>query len=155
VELPTRANAPLVVDIGVPTQVKSAPGWTQVVLEDLLMQPRRMLDDETRAWLVEQVEHAADRLSKDLSDPVPATALSAIDEARRIFLRETLPPLLEKLPSASAEEVRRACVAFAHNLMERVRDGNGPAGPNGNGNGNGSSGSGSSGSGGTSSGGAA
>lgn len=149
VELPARAGSThgaLVIDIGVPTQVKSAPGWTQVMLEDLLMQPRRMLDDETRAWLVDQVEHAADRLSKDLADPVPATALSAIDEARRIFLRETLPPLLEKLPNASAEEVRRACVAFAHNLMERVRDGNGPTGGANGGGANG---------GGTSSGGAA
>lgn len=132
VELPARQTADnprpaLVVDVGVPMQVKSARGWTQVVLEDLLTQPRRMLDDETRAWLVEQVQMFADRLSKDLSDPVPATALSAIDEARRTFLRETLPPLLEKVPPGAAEDIRRACVAFAHHLMERVRDGAGGA----------------------------
>jgi len=36
-------------------------------------------------------------------------------------LRETLPPLLEKLPAPSAHEVRRACAAFAHSLIERVR----------------------------------
>lgn len=123
VELPARDGGAIVVDVGVPMQVKAAPGWTQVVLEDLLTQPRRLLDDETRAWLVQQVHVSSDRLSKDLADPVPATALSAIDEARRIFLRETLPPLLEKLPQSSAEEVRRACAAFAHHLMERVRDG--------------------------------
>ena len=124
VALPMREDAALVIDIGVPMQVKSATGWTQVVLEDLLMQPRCLLDDETRSWLVEQVHLSADRLSKDLADPVPATALNAIDEERRVFLRETLPPLLEKLPPSGAEEVRRACAAFAHHLMERVRAAN-------------------------------
>lgn len=125
-ELPPRdADAPpgVVIDVGVPEQVKAAPGWTSVALEELLQRPRRLLDDDTRAWLVEQVAQAADRLSRDLADPPPTTTLGVIDEERRVFLRETLPPLLEKLPQQSAEEVRKAVAAFAHHLMERVREG--------------------------------
>ncbi len=128
VELPERSRAagerrPVSIDIGVPEQIKHAPGWTRVTLEQLLEQPRRLLDDDTRAWLVDQVGLFADKLTKDLADPPPATALSVIDEERRVFLREVLPPLLEKLPQEQAEELRRACAAFAHTLMERVREG--------------------------------
>ena len=124
VDLPPRADpTALVVDVGVPAQVLHASGWTSVTLEQLLERPRRLLDDDTRVWLVDQVQQSADRLTKDLADPKPANALSVIDEERRVFLRETLPPLLEKLPPDAAEEVRRACTAFAHHLMERVRDG--------------------------------
>gem|GEM_PF-181521 len=119
--LPARDDGAVVVDVGVPAQVASAPGWTSVGLEDLLAQPRRLLDDGSRAWLVEQVATFARRLSHDLAAPAPAGTLSAIDEERRVFLRETLPPLLEKLPAPSAHEVRRACAAFAHSLIERVR----------------------------------
>lgn len=125
-DLPARDDERgLVVDIGVPEQVRAAPGWTRVALEELLARPRRLLDDDTRAWLVDQVADAATKLTKDLAAPPPITALSAIDEERRVFLRETLPPLLEKLPPATAEEVRRACATFAHHLMERVREGGG------------------------------
>jgi len=120
--LPSRNDAPLVIDVGVPAQIAASPGWTSVSLEDLLAQPRRLLDDETRDWLVEQVASGADRLAKDLAAPAPAGALSVIDEERRVFLRETLPPLLEKLPPQHADELRRACNAFAHTLMERVRE---------------------------------
>jgi oxygen-dependent protoporphyrinogen oxidase len=121
VALPPRDDGPLVVDVGVPAQVRAAPGWTSVALEDLLAHPRRLLDDGTRSWLVEQVGTAADRLAKELAAPAPAGTLSVIDEERRVFLRETLPPLLAHVPPPHAEEVRRACAAFAHALIERVR----------------------------------
>ena len=121
VALPERADGPVVVDVGVPAQVLTAPGWTSVSLEDLLMHPRRLLDDATRDWLVDAVARATDRLARELATPAPTGALSAIDEERRVFLRETLPPLLEKLPTPHADEVRRACAAFAHALIERVR----------------------------------
>ena len=121
VMLPERGDHPIVIDVGVPTQVAASPGWTSVILEDLLAHPRRLLDDATRAWLVEQVGAAADRLARELATPAPASTLSAIDEERRVFLRETLPPLLEKVPGPHADDIRRACAAFAHALIERVR----------------------------------
>jgi oxygen-dependent protoporphyrinogen oxidase len=121
VALPTRGDAPIVVDVGVPAQVTAAPGWTSVSLEDLLSHPRRLLDDETRTWLVQAVRRAAERLAHALATPAPTGTLGAIDEERRVFLRETLPPLLERLPPPHADEVRRACAAFAHALIERVR----------------------------------
>jgi oxygen-dependent protoporphyrinogen oxidase len=120
-ELPTREDGPLVIDVGVPSQVRSAPGWTAVSLEDLLAHPRRLLDDGARAWLLAQVGLASDRLARELATPAPTGTLSLIDEERRVFLRETLPPLLEKMPAHHADEVRRACAAFAHALIERVR----------------------------------
>lgn len=132
-ELPARTDGAgadggraVVVDIGVPEQVRSAPGWTRVTLEELLQQPRRMLDDDTRAWLVEQVGQVSERLARELALPPPASMLSSIDEERRVFLRETLPPLLEKLPPPAAEEVRKAVATFAHHLIERVREGGVP-----------------------------
>ena len=124
VDFPARSTpGAVIVDVGVPAQVRSAQGFTRVTLEELLARPRRLLDDETRAWLVAQVGTSAEKLSRDLTDDVAAGALGVIDEERRVFLRETLPPLLEKLPHDAAEDVRRACTAFAHHLMERVREG--------------------------------
>lgn len=121
-ELPPR-DAAFLIDVGVPEQVRQAPGWKRTTIEDLLARPRRLLDESARTWLVERVAVQAERLARDLAMPVPAGTLSAIDEERRVFLRETLPPLLEGLPAAPSEELRKACAAFAHHVIERVRAG--------------------------------
>lgn len=116
-ELPPRSDEPIVVDVGVPAQLAAAPGWRSVGLEELLSRPRRLLDDEARAWIVELVRDSASSFGRDQD----GRALSVIDEERRVFLHQTLPPLLERLPAAEAEELRRACSMFAHTLIERVR----------------------------------
>lgn len=124
VDLPTReGEVPIAVDVGAPQQIRAHPGWKLVALEDLLSHPKRMLSDEDRAWLSQRVRIRAETLVQELCSPPPAVALGMVDETRRVFLHETLPPLLEKLPPALAEEVRKACASFAHALIEKVREG--------------------------------
>jgi Glutamyl-tRNAGlu reductase, N-terminal domain/Tetrahydrofolate dehydrogenase/cyclohydrolase, NAD(P)-binding domain len=124
VELPARGahEGAVVVDVGSPQQTKSAPGWEIVTLEELLSEPRAQLPDEAREWLTHLIAQAADRTGQDLAAPPPKGALGVIDEERKVFLREKLPEVLAGLPPAQAEQIRRACAAFAHTLMERVRE---------------------------------
>ncbi len=120
-DLPMRTGA-VVVDVGSPQQVRHAPGWQLVTLEELLSHPRAQLNDAQRDMLADLVKVAADRVVQELHRPPPKHALSAIDEERKVFLRETLPPLLAQLDGDDAAAVHRACTAFAHTLMARVRE---------------------------------
>ena len=38
-DLPARTDDPVVIDVGVPAQVRTAPGWTALTLDELLTRP--------------------------------------------------------------------------------------------------------------------
>lgn len=120
--LPTRRSQGLCIDAGSPPQVKSAPGWSLVGLDELLARPELHLSDDDRARLEGLVDEAALSLARELYAPVPANSLAAIDAERNAFLNEALPALLEGLPAAQARRVRQAVGAFTHQLLKHARE---------------------------------
>lgn len=120
-ELPTRSNAALCVDIGSPAQIKSAEGWRKVGLDELLTASKHSLSEEERNALDELVATSASRLQAALTRPAPAKVLAAIDSERHEFLYKTLPPLLAGLPPAQAKSVERAVAAFTHSVIRHAR----------------------------------
>jgi glutamyl-tRNA reductase len=120
--LPSRRTPGVCVDAGSPPQVRSAPGWTMVGLDELLARPELHLEESARLRLEALVDEAAVSLARELSAPVPASALAAIDAERTAFLNEALPALLEGLPPAQARRVRQAVGAFTHQLLRHARE---------------------------------
>lgn len=120
--LPARRSPGVCVDAGSPPQVRSAPGWTLVGLDELLSRPELHLAEEDRTRLEALVDEAALSLARELYAPVPASALAAIDAERNAFLNEALPALLQGVPPAQARRVRQAVGAFTHQLLRHARE---------------------------------
>ncbi len=115
-------RGPLVIDVGAPAQIARATGWDLVDLETLLAGRGDRLDADSRAWLERAAADMTRRLAARLAARPAAEAMTRLDADRRDFLARTLPPLLEDLPPASAEKVRKACASFARQVMDRVRN---------------------------------
>lgn len=121
-ELPPRDGPGLCVDAGSPPQVRQAPGWTLVGLDELLARPELQLADAERERLDALVHEAMDALHATLAAPPRAAALAAIDAERSAFLNERLPQLLEGLPKEQVRAVRQAVGAFTHSILQRTRE---------------------------------
>lgn len=121
-ELPEATRPALVVDAGSPPQVKRAPGWTLVDLDELLARPELQLADAERERLDGLVHDAMDGLHAALAAPTRAATLAAIDAERTAFLNERLPQLLEGLPKEQVRAVRQAVGAFTHAILQRTRE---------------------------------
>lgn len=121
-ELPERADSPLVVDVGSPAQVRSAEGWRSFTLDQLLESGSTLLPDDEASELVLRCTQSVEELIRTLSAPPRGQALAAIDKARRSFLRDTLPPLLEGLPPARQRAVVARVSEFTHQLMRQVSE---------------------------------
>jgi len=120
--LPARKRPGIVIDAGAPPQVRAAPGWTVVGLDQLLARPELHLSDDERVRLEAMVDLASVTLASELEAPAPASALAAIDAERTSFLNEQLPALLSGLPPKEARRVRQAVGAFTHRLLLRTRE---------------------------------
>jgi glutamyl-tRNA reductase len=120
--LPPRKTPALCIDAGSPPQVKDAPGWTMIGLDDLLARPELQLSEPERERLERLVLEAARHLSSALVARNNHDVLAAIDAERTAFLHERLPALLEGLPKSQIKKVRRAVGAFTHALLKRARE---------------------------------
>ena len=63
---------------------------------------------------------AVESLREELERSESHDALAAMDNERRLFLQEELPPLLEGVPSQAATRIRAGVGAFTHRLMRRA-----------------------------------
>lgn len=116
VELPARADAPLVIDLGSPAQLASAPGWRIEGL-DALLSGQVSLPEEEHARLLGLVESACDAVSSALLAPPPAEALAALDAERRAFLAEELPRLADGLSPEAAAALTQGVHRLGHRLI--------------------------------------
>jgi glutamyl-tRNA reductase len=120
-ELPSRSDKPLAVDIGSPEQIAKAPGWEQIALDDLLSKGGLALPDDEREALEAVCTQSGEALLKDLAAQGRSKALEAIDTERRDFLDVTLPKLLEGLPAKEQKRLRASIASFTHLVMKRTR----------------------------------
>ncbi|MBX7096549.1 MAG: hypothetical protein K1X89_02455 [Myxococcaceae bacterium] len=120
-ELPERTGKPVVVDVGSPPQLKATPGWVAITLDDLLDEGHAGVSDEELARLSALCDEEARRLCEELEKPPPAEALEAIDDARKEFLREQLPGLLEGLKPEDQKRLKASMARFAHTVLKRTR----------------------------------
>lgn len=119
-ELPARETSPLLIDVGSPAQVRDAKGWRTFCLDQLLDDGATLLPDEAAGAVIDRCSQSAKELIRVLESPPRGQALAAIDKARRSFLRDTLPPLLEGLPPARAKAVMARVSEFTHQLLREV-----------------------------------
>lgn len=110
------------VDAGSPPQVKAAPGWKRVGLDELLTRPDMDLSESERHRLEGIVMDATQALTNVLSMPSPANTLALIDAERTAFLNEQLPALLAGLPRDQVRRVRQAVGAFTHTILQKTRE---------------------------------
>lgn len=120
--LPPRKDAGLCIDAGSPPQVRSAPGWTVVGLDELLSRPELHLNEDERDRLEAIVHSSMKELHEALASPAKSATLAAIDAERTAFLNEQLPALLEGLPREQVRRVRQAVGAFTHAILQRTRE---------------------------------
>jgi glutamyl-tRNA reductase len=121
-ELPARRGPGLCLDAGSPPQLKAAPGWTCVGLDELLARPDMHLPEDERQRLEHLVLDGTQRLTQALDAPSSAPMLAAIDAERHAFLNEQLPALLEGLPRDQVRKVRQAVGAFTHAILQKTRE---------------------------------
>ena len=120
--LPPRKAPALCIDAGSPPQVKDAPGWTMVGLDELLARPELQLSEVERERLENLMLESANHLSSTLAAKGNSDVLAAIDAERTAFLHEQLPALLEGLPKSQIKKVRQAVGAFTHTILQRARE---------------------------------
>jgi glutamyl-tRNA reductase len=116
-ELPPITSSRLCIDIGCPPQVSKAPGWERMDLDSLLSGQRQKLDDQQRTRLTTLAKNAAEDLKQSLADGSRPGRLSSLEETRRKYFTESLPPLLEDLPRPQAEKLRQSIAQFAHQML--------------------------------------
>jgi glutamyl-tRNA reductase len=121
-ELPRRRIPGLCLDAGSPPQLKAAPGWQTIGLDELLARPDMQLSEDERQRLELLVLDGTRRLTQALDAPSTAPMLAAIDAERTAFLNEQLPALLRGLPRDQAQRVRQAVGAFTHAILQKTRE---------------------------------
>ena len=121
-QLPARRSKGLCIDAGSPPQVKSAPGWIQIGLDQLLVRSDMELPGAERERLEKIVMSATQHLTTQLCGASHSPVLAAIDAERTAFLNDQLPALLEGLPRDQVRKVRQAVGAFTHAILQKTRE---------------------------------
>ncbi len=114
--LPQRGDQPLALDLGSPSQIASAPGWTVEGLDQLLTGAVALPEAE-HARLLALVEAGCDEVVSALSAPPPSDALRALDAERRAFLEDELPQMATGLPPEAAAVLREGINRLGHRLI--------------------------------------
>jgi glutamyl-tRNA reductase len=120
-ELPTRDDGPLAIDLGSPVQVRSAPGWKHLGLDELLVQRGVVLTPEELHELQELSEEAAEGLSLALTDDGTTRVLEVLENEKRRLFDDELDDVLARLPPREARELTARLRGFTHRLVEATR----------------------------------
>ncbi len=120
-ELPERTDAPLVIDIGAPAQVRLAPGWRQRSLDEVLTRRGLLLTPEALEALEALSDEASDALREALEGTSAHHVLEALEVEKRKFFDGDVDEVLAALPSKEARRVSEALRGFTHRLLEVTR----------------------------------
>ncbi len=118
VDLP--ANPGIVIDVGFPAQLRSAPQWTQQPLDALLSQSSVELKGEERHQLEELSIQGTTALSSILHASEQRKAMGLLDAERQQFFEREWPQLAEGLAPEQAARLKQHLSAFTHRLIKRV-----------------------------------
>jgi glutamyl-tRNA reductase len=119
--LPSRTDAPLVLDLGSPNQVLDAPGWRSVALDQLLSRRGLLLGSEALATLESLADEAAEGLRAALEGAEHHHVLEAIEAEKRRFFDADVEQMLAQLPAKEARMISEAFKGFTHRLLEVTR----------------------------------
>ncbi len=120
-ELPSRADSPLLIDVGAPVQVASAEGWRLVPLDALLGRRGLLLDERSLATLDALADEGAESLREALEAAPAGQLLQALDHEKRRFLEDDIEGVLSGLPRQEAQRVAEALRGFTHRVLEVTR----------------------------------
>ncbi len=118
IDLP--AHRGVLIDVGFPPQVRSASGWQQLTLDELLSNDSIELKAGDRHQLEELCIGGADEMVQHLQASAQRKAMGALDAERQSFFEEEWPRLTKDLKPAQADFLKQEFSAFTHRLMKRI-----------------------------------
>jgi hypothetical protein len=110
----------LVVDVGFPPQIRSAPGWVSLPLDALLSHSQVELKADDRHQLEEFSIEGAAALGAHLQATAQRKAAGILDAERQHFFEVEWPELAKGLAPQQAAQLKQQFSAFAHRLIKRV-----------------------------------
>ena len=119
--LPSRVRAGVVIDLGSPAQVVSAPGWARIDLDALLTRRGLTLDNEAMTALQRLSDQGAGALEEALDDAAQHHVLEALESERKRFFEDDIEALVATLPPKEARRITAQLRGFTHRLLEATR----------------------------------
>ncbi len=114
-------TAPIVIDLGSPAQVVSAPGWARIDLDTLLARRGLTLESDSMAALQLLADQGAEALEEALDDAAQHHVLEAIESERKRFFEDDIDALVATLPPKEARRITAQLRGFTHRLLEATR----------------------------------
>ncbi|MBM4784330.1 MAG: hypothetical protein GQE15_42225 [Archangiaceae bacterium] len=120
-ELPSRTDWPLVIDVGAPEQVLGCEGWRSLTLDALLTRRGLTLDGGALATLNTLADEGAEALREALEAAPGHQVLQALESEKRRFFEDDVEAMLAELPAKEARRVAETLRGFTHRLLEVTR----------------------------------
>ena len=119
--LPARNDGPVLIDVGSPAQVVTAPGWTQVGLDQLLSSPGCLMSDDELARLDALIDTQLLELIERLHMRTNET-LSELTQFRTEFVNRVLSRLGDSVSDPQVlRDIRRDISEATHALVLRTK----------------------------------
>lgn len=119
--LGTTPASPIVIDLGSPAQVVSAPGWSRIDLDALLTRRGLTLESDAMTALQLLAGQGAEALEEALDDATQHHVLEAIESERKRFFDDDIEALVSTLAPKDARRITAQLRGFTHRLLEATR----------------------------------